>query len=189
MWGWPQVWTACKEGLRRAWIGRAPTAAVTRNPHAQKQCPCLPAVPSTWWATSLNLWSDPTQFFSEIPTSQPSSPPISILEPHPRMAASLPTAAVFVSPETSWWIQMSPLCFIPPAEDALVGTCQAGGGLHAAVALDAIKSVLVAAASSPKHCLAASRRERKMPSLNQQLQKLQCGLASFWKSPSFHCSK
>lgn len=42
---------------------------------------------------------------------------------------------------------------LPPAEDTLVGTGQAGGGLHAAVALNAIEGVLVAAPTAPQHRL------------------------------------
>ena len=41
----------------------------------------------------------------------------------------------------------------PPAEHTLVGTGQAGSALHAAVALDAVEGVFVAAASSAEHGL------------------------------------
>lgn len=43
--------------------------------------------------------------------------------------------------------------YVPPAEDTLVGTGEARGGLHAAVGLNAIEGVLVAAASPPQHGL------------------------------------
>lgn len=66
------------------------------------------------------------------------------------------------SPEHSWlsdsWLcppepppWPKPTAALPPAEDTLVGTGQAGGGLHAAVALNAIEGVLVAAPAAPQH--------------------------------------
>ena len=42
---------------------------------------------------------------------------------------------------------------VAPAKDTLVGTSQRRGGLHAAVGLDAIEAMLVAAASTPQHGL------------------------------------
>ena len=42
---------------------------------------------------------------------------------------------------------------VAPAEDTLVGTGQGGCGLHAAMGLDAVEAVLVAAAPPPQHRL------------------------------------
>ena len=42
---------------------------------------------------------------------------------------------------------------VAPAEDALVGAGERGRGLHAAVALDAVEGVLVAAAPPAQHAL------------------------------------
>lgn len=48
--------------------------------------------------------------------------------------------------------------YVPPAEDTLVGTGEAGRRLHAPVGLNTIKSVLVAASSSPQHWLKRPRK-------------------------------
>lgn len=45
------------------------------------------------------------------------------------------------------------LGYIPPAEDTLVSAGEAGGGFHAAVGLNSVESVLVAAASPSQHRL------------------------------------
>ena len=42
---------------------------------------------------------------------------------------------------------------VPPAEHTLVGARQAGSGLHAAVALNPVEGVLVAASPAPQHGL------------------------------------
>lgn len=42
---------------------------------------------------------------------------------------------------------------VAPAEDTLVGTGKGGSGLHAAVRLNAVEAVLVAAAPPPQHGL------------------------------------
>ena len=42
---------------------------------------------------------------------------------------------------------------LPPAEDTFVGTSQAGCGLHAAMAFNTIKGVLIAATSPSQHGL------------------------------------
>lgn len=42
---------------------------------------------------------------------------------------------------------------LPPAEDALVGTGEAGGRLHASVGLNAVESVFVTAPSPSQHRL------------------------------------
>ena len=47
--------------------------------------------------------------------------------------------------------------YIPPAEDALVSTGEAGGGLHAAVGLDPVESVFVAASPPSQHGLTHRR--------------------------------
>lgn len=43
------------------------------------------------------------------------------------------------------------IIFIPPAEDTLVSAGETGGGFHAAVRLNAIEGVFVAASSSSQH--------------------------------------
>lgn len=48
--------------------------------------------------------------------------------------------------------------YVPPAEDTLVGTGEAGRCLHAPVGLNTIKSVLVAASSSSQHRLKKPRK-------------------------------
>lgn len=45
------------------------------------------------------------------------------------------------------------IIFIPPAEDTLVSAGETGGGFHAAVRLNAIEGVFVAASSSSQHWL------------------------------------
>lgn len=45
------------------------------------------------------------------------------------------------------------LRYIPPAEDTLVGTGEAGGSFHASVGLNTIESVLVTATSPSQHRL------------------------------------
>lgn len=42
---------------------------------------------------------------------------------------------------------------VAPAEDAFVGACERGRCLHAAVALNAVEGVLVAAAAPAQHAL------------------------------------
>ena len=42
---------------------------------------------------------------------------------------------------------------VAPAEDAFVGACQRWRGLHAAVALNAVEGMLVAAAAPTQHAL------------------------------------
>lgn len=42
---------------------------------------------------------------------------------------------------------------VTPAEDTLIGTSQGGGSFHAAVRLNAIEAVLIAASPAPQHSL------------------------------------
>ena len=70
------------------------------------------------------------------------------------------------------------ICVMAPAEDALVGACKRGRGLHASVRLNAIEGMLVAAATSTQHALRPSAQldPRMRPCTLCPLQALQAKL-------------
>lgn len=76
---------------------------------------------------------------------------------------------------------------LPPAEDTLVGTGQAGGGLHAAVALNAIEGVLVAAPAAPQHRLRVGKHSTRVK--NPSAAKLRTGEHTHTPPPTNHKSQ